>query len=222
MFGISFIELLVIFVVALLVLGPEKLPGAVRTGALWLGRAKRTFNNVKSEIEQQLNTDDIRRQLHNESILADIEKARKSADKLVQDTKKELDKTQDGINRAISSANVPPPTVVSSSAVEGVPTGADDWPDTTAERTATAVSSQPETKTYTGFVGETAMDGPAEEPAAAASPATEAEPKKSAEPSKAPVQDFYNSPPSGRVTVTGKTLSAPDAAPPEVSSGKKD
>jgi sec-independent protein translocase protein TatB len=219
MFGISFIELLVIFVVALLVLGPEKLPGAVRTGALWLGRAKRTFNNVKSEIEQQLNTDDIRRQLHNESILADIEKARKSADKLVQDTKKELDKTQDGINRAISSANVPPPPVVSSSAVEGVPTGADDWPDTTPERIPAAPS---DTKTYTGFVGEVAMDGPPEEPAAATSPATEAEPKKSAEPSKAPAQDFYNSPPSGRVTVTGKKLSAANAAPPEVSSGQKD
>jgi sec-independent protein translocase protein TatB len=72
MFDIGFMELLLIGIVALLVLGPDKLPGAIRTGALWLGRARRSFNKVKTEIEQQLNTDEIRRQLQNESFLADI------------------------------------------------------------------------------------------------------------------------------------------------------
>ena len=64
MFDIGFMELLLIGVVALLVLGPEKLPGAIRTGALWVGRAKRSFNKAKAEIEQHLNADAIRRQLH--------------------------------------------------------------------------------------------------------------------------------------------------------------
>lgn len=219
MFGISFIELLVIFVVALLVLGPEKLPGAVRTGALWLGRAKRTFNNVKSEIEQQLNTDDIRRQLHNESILADIDKARKSADKLVKDTKKELDKTQDGIARAISSTTPSAAPVVISSADEGVPTGADNWPDSTPDRPA---APQPTANANTFFVPETATDGPPEELATEEPPATEPDSEQSAEPAKAPVQDVYNSPPTGRVTVTGKKLVAVETAPPKEPSGQKD
>lgn len=194
MFDISFIELLVVFVVALLVLGPEKLPGAVRTGALWIGRAKRSFGKVKAEIEQQINADDIRRQLHNESIMADIDKARKNADQLLKDTRKELDKTQDGINRAVSSTIVAPAAVpiVTSSAVEGIPT----------------------------FKAEVAMDGPPlVVETIAAEPVAELPP-----PEKEPVQDFYNTPPSGVVSIKNGKLTAPVANPPaaEHADGKKD
>lgn len=219
MFDISFIELLVIFVVALLVLGPEKLPGAVRTGALWVGRAKRSFSKVKSEIEQQLNTDDIRRQLHNESILADIEKARKSADNLVKETQKSLDKTQDGITRAISSTSPAPVPVVSSSAVEGVPTGADEWPDQIPDRVA---SESPDTKTYTGFVGEKASDGPPEEPVAEEDQPPEVKTEKPTQAVKAPVHDFYNNPPAGVVTIQGRKLVPAEKIEPEDSASKKD
>jgi len=68
-------ELILVFVVALLVIGPDKLPGAVRTGSLWLGRFRRSYNKVKSEIERELNTDEIKRQLHNEAVLEEIEQA---------------------------------------------------------------------------------------------------------------------------------------------------
>ncbi|MBA4273726.1 MAG: twin-arginine translocase subunit TatB, partial [Pseudomonas sp.] len=40
MFGISFSELLLVGLIALLVLGPERLPGAARTAGLWVGRLK--------------------------------------------------------------------------------------------------------------------------------------------------------------------------------------
>lgn len=188
MFDISFIELLVIFVVALLVLGPEKLPGAVRTGALWLGRAKRSFSKVKAEIEQQLNTDDIRRQLHNESILADIDKARKSADQLVKDTRKELDKTQDDINKSINTALAVESPVVSNSAVEGLPTYAEE---------------------------------PAAETPNTAAVAPEAE---AATAENKPVQDFYNNPPSGVVSIKNGKLAPTAVNPPaaEHADGKKD
>lgn len=69
MFGISFGELLLIGLVALLVLGPERLPGAARTAGLWIGRLKRSFNAIKQEVERELGADEIRRQLHNEHIL---------------------------------------------------------------------------------------------------------------------------------------------------------
>jgi sec-independent protein translocase protein TatB len=82
MFDIGFMELVLIAVVALIVVGPERLPGAIRTTTLWIGRAKRSFQQVKTEIEREINADEIRRQLHNESILAGIEKARKQADSL--------------------------------------------------------------------------------------------------------------------------------------------
>lgn len=61
MFDIGFAELLMIGVVALVVLGPEKLPTAVRTVGLWVGRAKRTISSVQSEISEELRMDELRR-----------------------------------------------------------------------------------------------------------------------------------------------------------------
>jgi sec-independent protein translocase protein TatB len=77
MFGISFTELLLVGLVALLVLGPERLPGAARTAGLWIGRLKRSFNAIKQEVEREFGADDIRRQLHNEHILSLEQEARK-------------------------------------------------------------------------------------------------------------------------------------------------
>ncbi|PBQ08600.1 Sec-independent protein translocase subunit TatB [Pseudomonas congelans] len=77
MFGISFSELLLVGLVALLVLGPERLPGAARTAGLWIGRLKRSFNAIKQEVEREIGADEIRRQLHNEHILSLEDEARK-------------------------------------------------------------------------------------------------------------------------------------------------
>ena len=77
MFGISLSELLLVGLVALLVLGPERLPGAARTAGLWVGRLKRSFNAIKQEVEREIGADEIRRQLHNEHILSLEQEARK-------------------------------------------------------------------------------------------------------------------------------------------------
>ena len=77
MFGISFSELLLVGLVALLVLGPERLPGAARTAGLWIGRLKRSFNAIKQEVEREIGADEIRRQLHNEHILSLEQETRK-------------------------------------------------------------------------------------------------------------------------------------------------
>ena len=78
MFDIGFTELLLVGLVALLVLGPERLPGAVRTTGLWVGRLKRSFSNIKAEVEREICADEIRRQLHNERIL-DLEREMKQS-----------------------------------------------------------------------------------------------------------------------------------------------
>lgn len=78
MFDIGFAELLLVGLVALVVLGPERLPGAVRTAGLWVGRLKRSFNNIKAEVEREIGADEIRRQLHNERIL-DLEREMKQS-----------------------------------------------------------------------------------------------------------------------------------------------
>ncbi|GIZ12766.1 Sec-independent protein translocase protein TatB [Pseudomonas sp. NCCP-436] len=69
MFDIGLSELLLVGLVALVVLGPERLPGAVRTAGLWIGRLKRSFQAIKAEVEREIGADEIRRQLHNERIL---------------------------------------------------------------------------------------------------------------------------------------------------------
>lgn len=53
MFDIGFAELVVIFVVALVVFGPERLPKMVRTVGYWTGRAKATVSQLKQELERE-------------------------------------------------------------------------------------------------------------------------------------------------------------------------
>ncbi len=72
MFDIGFFELLIIFVVALVVIGPERLPSTVRSVSLWIGRLKRSLRETRSELEEQIGADDIRRQLHNEEIMKSL------------------------------------------------------------------------------------------------------------------------------------------------------
>lgn len=74
MFDISFPELVVVCVIALLVMGPERLPGALRTLGLWVGRISRTFSAMKTEIEREIGMDEIRRQLHNEAVMDQIKR----------------------------------------------------------------------------------------------------------------------------------------------------
>ncbi|GAB3472155.1 Sec-independent protein translocase protein TatB [Azotobacter salinestris] len=69
MFDIGFSELLLVGLIALLVLGPERLPIAARMAGLWIGRLKGSFNALKTEVEREIGADEIRRQLHNERIL---------------------------------------------------------------------------------------------------------------------------------------------------------
>lgn len=75
MFDIGFSELVLVAVIGLLVLGPERLPGAIRTGSLWLGRLRRSFNNIRAEIEREINADEIRQDLHNEGIMESLKQA---------------------------------------------------------------------------------------------------------------------------------------------------
>lgn len=90
MFDVGFSELLLVGLIALLVLGPERLPVAARMAGLWIGRLKRSFNNIKSEVEREIGADEIRRQLHNERIL-ELEREMKQS--ILPDAKPSSDAT---------------------------------------------------------------------------------------------------------------------------------
>lgn len=64
MFETSFLEMLVIGIVALLVIGPERLPTVARTIGLWLGKARRLIAHTRADIERELGTEELRSMLY--------------------------------------------------------------------------------------------------------------------------------------------------------------
>lgn len=71
MFDVGFWELSLIGIVALLVIGPERLPAVARTVGKWVGRANRFVANVKDDISKELKDEDLKRILAEQQKLAD-------------------------------------------------------------------------------------------------------------------------------------------------------
>jgi sec-independent protein translocase protein TatB len=63
MLDIGFAELLVISALALFVVGPERLPSAIRSISLWLGRVRRGFEEIKSDVSRELHNEEVMRAL---------------------------------------------------------------------------------------------------------------------------------------------------------------
>ncbi|MCC5809797.1 MAG: twin-arginine translocase subunit TatB [Ectothiorhodospiraceae bacterium] len=61
MFDVSFQEVFLILLVALLVIGPERLPKVARTAGLWIGRARAMFNTMRNEVEREIQLDELRK-----------------------------------------------------------------------------------------------------------------------------------------------------------------
>ena len=105
MLDIGFMELLLIVVIALVVLGPERLPGAVRTTAFWVGKLRRSFQNAKDELERELNVDEIKRQIHNDAVMQELEKTKASIDATMQQTiQRTMQQTMDTTDSAPSQS----------------------------------------------------------------------------------------------------------------------
>ncbi|WP_343578136.1 Sec-independent protein translocase protein TatB [Pseudomonas sp.] len=148
MFGISFSELLLVGLVALLVLGPDRLPGAARTAGLWIGRLKRSFNAIKTEVERELGADEIRRQLHNEHILQMEQEAKKLMAPLtdLQFQARETFNPQQPAQPEGQGAPIEPPaapTIAPNSRLNSLP-GAGIVPPATPESAPAAAPQAPE------------------------------------------------------------------------------
>lgn len=84
MFGISFTEMVVIGVVALIVLGPERLPRAARFAGLWVRRARTQWDSVRRDLERELAADELKRSIGDQT-RALREQAREAGDSLRRD-----------------------------------------------------------------------------------------------------------------------------------------
>jgi sec-independent protein translocase protein TatB len=72
MFDIGFSEIALIAVVALLVLGPERLPKVARTAGALMRRARNSWQDVRSEIERELAAEDLKRTINETRQAADV------------------------------------------------------------------------------------------------------------------------------------------------------
>ncbi|MBT8429562.1 MAG: Sec-independent protein translocase protein TatB [Gammaproteobacteria bacterium] len=84
MFDVGLLELLLVGIVALLVVGPERLPKLARTAGMWLGRGRRFISSVKDDIDRELKADELR------SIL-EKQKQNNPLHEIVEDTKKDFE-----------------------------------------------------------------------------------------------------------------------------------
>lgn len=97
MFDMGFTELMLIGIVALVVIGPERLPGVARTAGKYFGRLKRFMTTIKADVEQELRADELR------SILADQQKELDTLKDSISGAGKEFEKDISAVSEAADS-----------------------------------------------------------------------------------------------------------------------
>ncbi len=135
MFDIGGLELLLIAIVGLLVIGPERLPETLRMLGLWLGRLRRSFTSVKAEIEKEIGMDEVRRQLHNEAVMEEMKRIEREVQASVDDAK---------IDPNLVSGENPTPAPAADSASEAEPENAAAPEDARADAGAEDPGTDPQ------------------------------------------------------------------------------
>ena len=97
MFDVGFWEILLILVLALVVIGPERLPGAARQAGFWVGKARRYIEGVRSEVEEELDVSEFKRILHNQEV---------QINELQQQIKSSVDNVGSEISKDIPSSDI--------------------------------------------------------------------------------------------------------------------
>ena len=104
MFDIGLSEMMIIAVVALVVLGPERLPRVARQAGQWLGKLQRYVSDVKSDINRQMELDDLRK------LQTEVTSAAQSLQGSVQSVVSDAQASLDGLSSAVSGAADEPRT----------------------------------------------------------------------------------------------------------------
>ena len=118
MFDIGGFELLLIAVVGLLVIGPERLPETLRTLGLWLGRLRRSFTSVKAEIEKEIGMDEVKRQLHNEAVMEEMQRIEREVKGTVDAAQTDPQTPSDAAEHSDAGAEAAPQTIMPPSEAE--------------------------------------------------------------------------------------------------------
>ena len=128
MFDIGFAELLLIGVVGLLVVGPEQLPGAVRTVLAWVNRFRRSFDQIRTEV---------RRELHNDEVLQKLKAESQQLEQQVRDTahsvEQEIQALGNEASESLQDASSTTDSLSSPSATSAADADADESGDTSSK-----------------------------------------------------------------------------------------
>lgn len=103
MFDIGFSELLLFGVIALIVLGPEKLPQAARTAGQWYAKLRRTVSTLQSEIEAELDLAETRQQMQNE--LAKIRQTESDMKRELAEMRGNMQKFEQSQNQSLDASH---------------------------------------------------------------------------------------------------------------------
>lgn len=137
MFDIGFAELVIIGVVGLLVIGPERLPGAIRTGSLWMARIRRGFNDIKREVEQEI---------HNDAVMQELRKTGEQLKEQTGSLGQDIRNAGQSLSQAtgLQDAPKPPDPAIEALAQETDKLAEAPQPDLEEEPQAPAVDKQPD------------------------------------------------------------------------------
>lgn len=124
MFDIGFSELLLFGVLALIILGPEKLPQAARTAGQWYAKLRRMISTLQSEIESELDLAETRKQMQDE--LAKIRQTETDMKRELAEMRGSMDEFENSQNQSLNTSYQPTaphqqdhqPNTSSSSAIE--------------------------------------------------------------------------------------------------------
>jgi sec-independent protein translocase protein TatB len=97
MFDIAFSELLVIGIVALIVIGPERLPKLARTAGQWLGRLNRYVAQVKQDIDRDMKLEELRR------LQQEMKETAQRYEILADETRREIEEETDQVKRVVAA-----------------------------------------------------------------------------------------------------------------------
>ena len=208
MFDVGFQELTLIGVIALIVVGPERLPRMARTLGLWMGKVRYYVGQVKRDIEREVRAQELKEMLDKPAGELD------DLYKVAEETKGTLDQARDALGEAESAFDERPAGI----STPGEPAAGSIFPNELPEagpaRDASAPAQLPE---------EAASPQPPEAPAASSPPSPEpapatAEPEEAAspQPPEAPAAPAASSPPSPEpVPATAAPEEAASPQPPE-------
>ena len=102
MFEVGFSELCMIGLVALLVIGPERLPKVARLAGFWIGKTRSMVANVKSEIHAELQAEEMRQLLQSQSGLEELQNFQEEFKQTIHSVKETSDELQDSAKSSIT------------------------------------------------------------------------------------------------------------------------